>query len=976
MSEHPSNNSLLQFVSEKLDEQESLVISEHVAQCLTCQNNLDTIVDGGYIGEKLRSQDSTSARFNNDQHLSIIEKIAQGGMGIVYRGYDSELKREVAIKVAINSGRSQQEFRFYREAQISSQLQHPGVPPVYRIGRMQDGNQFIAMKLVEGQTLKQKINNLFDFGNLSQRRKLLNVFQKVCQTIAYAHSRGYIHRDLKPENVMVGAFGEVQVMDWGLAKRIGSTESSCDDHESDDCSTSAYETSLGSVLGTPAYMSPQQAAGIDVDQRTDVFALGGILCEILTGKPPFDAATATRAISLASDGDLESAYQQLSNSDADPELVALAKECLSRSPDDRPESAGALDERLKHIFAQKVERVREMELTQARIDARLAVEKKRRRQFFWSAGLIGAILVFTGLATIMFLLERNHRQTEKLNRELEQQAQNVLNERKISAIVGRTMDYCNTAATVEESKAVQQWELARNEIEHARELSNGIDNEQVSDEIEKLREKIAKGTEQAEFRVERNWLNKELESAIDFADQRIKSFDALERNRFHPDALQKIQSAFVTLGVRPLDPVDESLEKLEIIEDPESLLFAMMLWRWQSRCDAVEQGAGNLDAILNWFLELSNHLDDDPIRQRLRELRNRQHRKIAVFEETEKLMSEPEALGSPLTCYLIEDILRTAGRTPNRKEFLARAHLQYPNDFNINWLIGEVHAQPDNGPAGYRIGLRHMLVCFAERPENIGVLTKLAEMYHRLEEEKLAMEFAHRLVELAPEQATNYRILAYIHGKRSEREKAIEYAQKAIELDPNRAEPYLAISRVQWELEQYEAALETVNEFLEIDPKHYYTYYRRGRIYQRMGQLDNALEDGLKALELSPTDPKMLIFAARMYVENSEPDKALELYGAVLKRFPAGQEANLGSAKILIEKKSFNEAKNCLRNIWIYKSSSPEIWRLMIEVLVEQGDLVAALEEAQKMVVECPSDEANELLKEIQARSNDFAGEL
>ena len=143
-----------------------------------------------------------------------------------------------------------------------------------------------------------------------------------------------------------------------------------------------------------------------------------------------------------------------------------------------------------------------------------------------------------------------------------------------------------------------------------------------------------------------------------------------------------------------------------------------------------------------------------------------------------------------------------------------------------------------------------------------------------------------------------------------------------------------------------------------------------------MGQLDNALEDGLKALELSPTDPKMLIFAARMYVENSEPDKALELYAAVLKRFPAGQEANFGSAKILIEKKSFNEAKNCLRNIWIYKSSSPEIWRLMIEVLVEQGDLVAALEEAQKMVVECPSDEANELLKEIQARSNDFADEL
>src|SRR5262249_19252845 len=171
---------------------------------------------------------------------------------------------------------------------------------------------------------------------------------QVCQTVAFTHSRGVIHRDLKPANIMVGEFGEVQVMDWGLAKFIvhqaGATTTVAGEKTtlfSTRTAQPAEATQAGTVLGTPAYMPPEQARGqVDhLDERCDVFGLGGVLCEILSGHPPYTGATREELFHKAANGDLTDARGRLERCGADPELVRLALACLAFQPSERPRDA-------------------------------------------------------------------------------------------------------------------------------------------------------------------------------------------------------------------------------------------------------------------------------------------------------------------------------------------------------------------------------------------------------------------------------------------------------------------------------------------------------------------------------------------------------------------------------------------------------------------------------------------------------------
>jgi hypothetical protein len=154
-------------------------------------------------------------------HCRIVGELARGGMGVILQGHDEHLDRDLAVKVLRDTYRNQPDAvrRFLAEAQVSGQLQHPGIVPVHELGRFADGRPYFTMKLVQGRTLAELLAQRQD--PAQDRPHLLKVFEQVCQTVAYAHSKGVIHRDLKPANVMVGAFGEVQVMDWGLAKRVG-----------------------------------------------------------------------------------------------------------------------------------------------------------------------------------------------------------------------------------------------------------------------------------------------------------------------------------------------------------------------------------------------------------------------------------------------------------------------------------------------------------------------------------------------------------------------------------------------------------------------------------------------------------------------------------------------------------------------------------------------------------------------------------
>jgi eukaryotic-like serine/threonine-protein kinase len=229
------------------------------------------------------TQSRKLSRFVDDSLLGI------GGMGEVRKVFDPDLSCSLAMKIMHKRllGDDIMTQRFHQEARIIASLQHPSIPPVHEIGMLEDGRPFFTMREIRGNSLANILRNKREGTEDWNLRKLISIFQQVCSTIAFAHAQNIIHRDLKPANIMVGEFGEVLVVDWGLAKIIQSTTNTLKSSSLIAVPPSNLMTMWGTVQGTPAYMSPEQAKGESLDERSDVYALGSILFEILSGRPPF-----------------------------------------------------------------------------------------------------------------------------------------------------------------------------------------------------------------------------------------------------------------------------------------------------------------------------------------------------------------------------------------------------------------------------------------------------------------------------------------------------------------------------------------------------------------------------------------------------------------------------------------------------------------------------------------------------------------
>jgi hypothetical protein len=278
--------------------------------------------------------------------------LGRGGMGEVWRGRDTLLGREVALKVlrervfADGGARA----RFEEEARHVGRVEHPSIVPVYDLGELPDGRPFFAMRLVHGQTLEQLLAAREPAEDLP---RWVRVFELICDAVAFAHARGVIHRDLKPSNVMLGEFGEVLVMDWGIAKALAARAQPAQvpptptlpspSRGGAETGAEGPETLPGQARGTPAFMPPEQAKGEAgrVGKASDVFGLGGILCVTLTGQPPFTRPGQAPA------GDLEEAFARLDGCGAGAELIGLAKACLAPAPGARPADAAEVAGRLK-----------------------------------------------------------------------------------------------------------------------------------------------------------------------------------------------------------------------------------------------------------------------------------------------------------------------------------------------------------------------------------------------------------------------------------------------------------------------------------------------------------------------------------------------------------------------------------------------------------------------------------------------------
>ncbi|RME27705.1 MAG: serine/threonine protein kinase, partial [Deltaproteobacteria bacterium] len=260
--------------------------------------------------------------------------LGTGGMGEVFRAWDPVLRRPVAVKV-LHDDSPRRLARFVTEAQITAQLEHPAIVPVHALGHLPDGRLAIAMKEVHGRTLRAVIQERA--GRPERLRHVVELLRRAAEAVAHAHARGVVHRDLKPDNIMVGDFGEVLVLDWGLARIEGLREG----HDDAPTTTNTDHTVVGAVLGTRGYMSPEQSAGRPVDARTDVYALGVILLEIAIGDHrdwPGELLDTVSGRGLAADQTLKALAQDHA---LHSELVAIAARALRADPDERHPDAGA-----------------------------------------------------------------------------------------------------------------------------------------------------------------------------------------------------------------------------------------------------------------------------------------------------------------------------------------------------------------------------------------------------------------------------------------------------------------------------------------------------------------------------------------------------------------------------------------------------------------------------------------------------------
>lgn len=656
--------------------------------------------------------------------------LARGGMGAVYLVRDLPLDRPVAVKVLrseLNSPAWRQ--RFEEEARTAARLQHPGIAPVHARGVLPDGRPYFAMKLVSGRTLAEAIAEHHQTPLPGSFDRLLRQFISVCETVAFAHDLGVLHRDLKPANIMAGAYGEVQVMDWGLGKRHGAS--------ADENGDEVEFTQRGTVSGTFAYMPPEQADphGSELDVRADVFALGAILCEILTGLPPYvsdlDDPKKNRAElwRQARAADTSAARQRIAAVSAPPPLADLIIRCLAANRDDRPGNASDVAANVSAYLAGVQEQLREREVEMAEARTRAIEERKRRH---WQLALGGAVVlaIIAAAGGWIWYDGRESRRREEatrtalvaLNKARELHAQAAASPETSSAdIEARQSTYR------QEELALEQAEAAAARQALPAELRDGLT--QARRELDDAKRTAG---EQLQQRLREERLLAGLHEA-----NRLVGARSFEFRTDFPSAARGYLAALKEFGLDVLGaPVAQTAQQVDVLSPrvrPAVLEALHELIVYQSGIDARP------------ILDVLGKISNEPFGEALRT--------AIVDRNTSSLIELANRAQSddapPKRFELIGAALREIGAKENAITFLRAAQLRFPGDYGINVELG--NCLTSLSPPRFAEAAGCFRAALAVEAKSPIALSNLGLVYMRLGELNAAEQHLRRALAVQPD---------------------------------------------------------------------------------------------------------------------------------------------------------------------------------------------------------------------------------